>query len=352
MTKELQQALDKLKLPVEGQLTHSSASRISEFQVCPRGFFYSNILGWVKEDRFHLDFGTAIHAGLEVMTANVERGYDDKVIAAGIRAFIQSYNENIIDANDGAPKGIKNGSDALYDYGVQYAADKTRYKCLYTEISGTVPIAEGRFLRFRLDALVEDKDTGTLSLWDHKTLSRLDKSWNEKWERAVQVQVYLLALHYLAPMLGLHPGNVLINGVQLKKPLASGKPNNVFVRVPVGANEARLLMAIQNLNHWWDQMQWNYDILASEKPEDPVMNAFPINGEACSRWPCKTDGLCVNWINPLSRLNHRPPGLMDKPAYKDANTNWTVNLGEDTELIPATPDNDVSNEDNDTDSEE
>lgn len=296
-------------------------------------------MNWTGKDRFHMDFGTAMHAAAEVLTAHIHHGYTDKVVAAAIRAFEEKWDQLGIEDMPGMPKSRGNGRDAILMYADEYPADKNRYECLYTEIAGTVPLAEDRFMRFRLDALLLDKSTNSLTIIDHKTVSRLDKSWQEKWDRAVQVQTYLLVLHYLAPLLDLQPGHVVINGWHLLKPLKDGTPKNGFIRIPLGAGEDAILMSLYNLNHWWDQMQWNYEILTKEIEEledRDVLNAFPVNGEACSRYPCRTGGLCTAWLNPLTRINDRPPHLMERPPFRDDRVKWQINLGEDTELRPVT----------------
>lgn len=341
-----------LKLPENKVLTHSSASRMGQFQTCPRGFFFQYIMDWTNTERFHLDYGTAIHAGLEVLTTFIHQGYTDLSRARAIRAFTEEYNARIDDDRAGEAKSYDNGVSALMSYCDNYAVDKTRFECLYTEVSGTVPIADERFMRFRLDALLLDKATNSLVVMDHKTVSWLTQAWQSKWDRAVQVQTYLLALHYLAPMIGVTPGNVVINGIHLRKPLKSGAPNNGFIRIPVGTNDDRLLMAINNLNHWWDQLEWNYEILYQEGPDDEIMNAFPINGEACSHFKCRTGGLCANWINPLARINDIPPDMMYNPPYDEGRTKWKVDLGRDTRLQQITAETADANTENDNDSDD
>lgn len=72
-----------------------------------------------------------------------------------------------------------------------------------------------------------------------------------------------------------------------------------------------------NILQHMDMIEWNMDRLLQEcKDEDPVMMAFPMNTESCTKYGrCPYFDLCTSWANPLHRCDAPPVGF--KQEYWD-----------------------------------
>ena len=67
------------------------STKIQSFMDCPRGFFFSYILGWRKEEpSIHLIFGSAWHDAMEHLANN---GYGKASVEEAYEKFCATYGE-------------------------------------------------------------------------------------------------------------------------------------------------------------------------------------------------------------------------------------------------------------------
>jgi len=281
-----------LPVPKHPTMEIVDSSKIQAFQDCPRGFFFSYVLG-LRPDRpnVHLDFGSAWHDAMEEML--LRKKYDETAIAFAYRRFLNTYREAFPDPvtdPDNAPKNPEYAFNALRQYAEMYRSDN--FNVLYTETAGMVPISEKRKLVVKLDSIVEDLNDGKINSMEHKTTGYNSSSWREKWNYMLQIESYTHLLYSLYPEDQV--GKVIINGACFTKTRGFDG-----IRIPVYKSKKQMAAFLWNVNHWIDMIEWNYQQLAETKPEDPVMPAFPINCSSCSKYGCRMGGICSTFPNPI-----------------------------------------------------
>lgn len=299
---------DNLPVPYHETMKVVDSSKIQAFQGCPRGFFFSHVLGLEPEQsNVHLDFGSAWHDAMETLLL---QGYGKKAVAEAYLNFMEIYREAFPDPitdQDRAPKNPEYAYKALEMYVEQYASDN--FDVLYTETAGLVPISEERELAVKLDSILRDRNTGEILSMEHKTTGRNSSAWRNKWSYMLQVESYTHLLYSLFPEEDV--GKVLINGsVFTKSRTWDG------VRIPVYKTKEQMAAFLWNVNHWIDKMQWHFEQLATMDRTQAVMPAFPINCSSCSKFGCNWDGLCSAFPNPVKRFTYIEDGeiKVDPPA--------------------------------------
>ena len=95
-----------------------------------------------------------------------------------------------------------------------------------------------------------------------------------------------------------------VNGIILRK------QGNMFVRVPIRKTRASMDTWLLTINHWINMIKWEWERLSEAKPEDRILEAFPMNDQACTKYGvCTFLPYCTAWQNPLTRSDQAPPGL-------------------------------------------
>lgn len=285
---------DTLPVPIHPTMEIVDSSKIQAFQDCPRGFFFSYVLG-LRPDKpnVHLDFGSAWHDAMEEMLLRSGGVYDETAVAFAFQAFLKTYREAFPDAitdPDRAPKNPEYAFKALQDYANMYQNDN--FYILYTETAGMVNISDKRKLVVKLDSIVRDRNDGKVNSMEHKTTGYNSTSWRDKWSMMLQIESYTHLLYSMFPEDEV--GKVIINGACFTK--SRGFDG---IRIPVYKSKKQMAAFLWNVNHWIDMIEWNYAQLAEVKPEDPVMPAFPINCSSCSKFGCRMGGICATFPNPL-----------------------------------------------------
>lgn len=283
---------EHLPVPKHHTMEIVDSSKIQSFQDCPRGFFFSYVLG-LRPDipNVHLDFGSAWHDAMEEMLLRGK--YDETAIAFAYHKFLNTYREAFPDEitdQDRAPKNPEYAFKALRSYAEQYASDN--FEVLYTETAGLVPISPERKLVVKLDSILRDKNDGKINSMEHKTTGYNSSSWREKWHYMLQIESYTHLLYSLYPENEV--GKVIINGACFTK--SRGFDG---IRIPVYKSKKQMAAFLWNVNHWIDLIEWNYEQLAQTSIDDPVMPAFPINCMSCSKFGCRMGGICSTFPNPL-----------------------------------------------------
>lgn len=294
----------KLNLPnpVKYHPTHdvNDSSKIQAFQDCPRGFFFRYVMGLKKDEpNVHLTFGSAWHEAMEHIMWN---GLGKDSLMDAYTKFEEIYMEDFPDAMaHDRKKNPENALRALATYAKTYRGYDT-FDVLFTEIAGTVPVRQDRVIHTKVDTIIEDND-GIWSL-EHKTTGRNSKSFRTKWNIKIQVGTYTHLVHALASA---HFPNKTIQGVKINGAVIRTNDEE-FLRIPVRKSSNNLQQFLWEVNHWIDQIEWNFKQLAECSREDDVMTCFPKNAESCSKFGCKYPGMCEAWDNPLKHLNQPPPG--------------------------------------------
>jgi|SRR5690625_106711 len=293
---------DELPVPKHHTMEIVDSSKIQAFQDCPRGFFFSYVLGLRRDlPNVHLDFGSAWHDAMEVMLIlGQEHGYTDDVVHFAYNKFLVRYREafpNEMTDQDRAPKNPEYAYRALKAYAKQYASDN--FTVLYTETAGIVPVSDTRKIVVKLDSILRDNVDQTVNSMEHKTTGRNSNPWREKWHMMFQIESYTHLLYSLFPEEEV--GKVIINGAVMTR--SRGFDG---VRIPVHKTKDQMLNYLWAANHWIDMIEWNYQQLSQASPDDPVMPAFPINCSSCSKFGCRMGGICTTFPNPL-RFAQKPP---------------------------------------------
>jgi len=289
------------------------SSKIQDFMSCPRQYFYRYMLGWKSESpNNHLIFGEAVHLAMEHLLIN---GYNDTSASEAFDLFNNRYREDFPENTDElfAPKTPTRVLKMLAEYVEKYKTDLKDFDVLYTEVAGTVPLAEDRTLAFRQDSICRGHE-GIFSL-EHKTRKgSIDRKWQEQWGLKTQVGTYTHVLHCLFPDEEIY--GVKINGLGFLKTKFS------LERVPARKNNTSMQVWLWNTLYWLDQIHWNIGMLENCKEDNPLMMAFPMNTESCGNYyGCLYHDFCLAWPNPLKRCDEVPPGLkvefwspLEKPA--------------------------------------
>jgi len=297
-------------------------SKVKRLMDCPRGFFFEHILGW-QTNRFniHLTFGSAIHAALETLYLHGDWHLGEAVVKA-YESFVKVYTEEVSQDEFFEEDPVKNPEQAmrlLINYAAVWAADLNKYKTLYTEVGGVVPITEdhSRLIAFNIDQVFQHMTgpkEGKIGYKEYKTTGRNTGAWRDSWQYAFQpgTYFYALAAHYGLDMIG----DCFVDGLVVRKPTKQ-KPNNFdFERFPIIKSGPQISTWISDANHWWDYLDWNLEKLCQQQPDDPVLHAFPLNSASCAKFGCKHFPYCHK-ANPLRDLGPEQPPLGYEKAFWD-----------------------------------
>lgn len=295
-------------------------SKVKALMDCPRGFFFSHILGWQKDQfNIHLTFGSAMHAALETLYLLGDWHLGEAVVKA-YEEFLQVYNEEAMRDEFFEPDLVKNPDQAMrliINYAAVYAADLNKYKTLYTEVGGVIPITEDhtRLIHFNIDQIFQHltgPKEGKVGYKEYKTTGRNTEAWRNSWQYAFQpgTYFYALAAHYGFENIG----DCMVDGLVVRKP-TKPKPNNFdFERFPIKKSGAQISAWISDANNWWDYLDWNLQKLCQQKEGDPVLHAFPMNSSSCAKFGCRNFPYC-HMANPLDEVGTDPPIGYDKAFW-------------------------------------
>lgn len=279
------------------------SSKIQEFQTCPRRYFYRYILGWDSEfPSNHLVFGAAIHEAMEHLLLH---GYSDASVQQAFELFLRAYRKELPEETDEMfePKTPAKVLPFLLEYVRTYQRDFEEFEVLYTEIAGTVPIADDIVLHFRQDAICRKKSNDQVFSLEHKTLGRTpSRQWTEQWDLKTQVGTYTHVLYSL-----FSPEEVF--GVVINA-LGFLKTKNSLLRHPIHKSLESMQVWLWNTLYWVDQIRWHTALLNDTSEEDEVMMAFPMNTESCTKYyGCPFKDFCSTWSNPLRHCDEPPAGF-------------------------------------------
>jgi hypothetical protein len=264
----------------------------------------------------HLVFGQALHDGLEYLLIN---GYDEKYADEAYDKFLLSYRKEIPEHLDSMfePKTPAAARKALHAYCKKYHEDRERYKIIYTEIAGKISLDDQYHIFFRMDSIVKNVETEEFGSLEHKTGTRLNKQWREKWELSLQAGIYTHVLRQaFEDVFG-----IIFNGIFFNKVKDPARQLD-FGRVKVIRTNNQMLSWWHNIRYWMEQLDNEYLLLSLSKISDQALVAFPMNVTACDKYfGCRYRDLCSAWPNPLRYCNEPPPGFEVKfwdPTEREA----------------------------------
>ena len=286
-------------VPFVPQWQIHDATKLQCFMSCPRRYFYEHVLGW-RSDRpsIHLIYGSAVHTALEHLLLN---GHTEGAIPGAFQAFLTEYRKVFSPEDDlaQAPKDPATFLSLLIQY-VDAHPEYAELEVVRPEIVGTVPIAEGRVLHFKMDAIVRHK--GRIFSFEHKTVGRLDKNWTAQWQTSTQISVYLHALYCLFDPSDVD--GVLVNALSPQK--KESKLQQILIRKTFSMMEAWL----SDVNYWHDLIDASFVELSSATADDRYLAAFPRNDRHCGDYGgCPWLDFCSAWSNPLRRADEPPSGF-------------------------------------------
>jgi hypothetical protein len=305
------------------KLTFIDASRIQDYQVCPRMYLYKHILGWqldILKD-INLVFGQAWHFGMasllggrhpngipEVMGNNYGIVYPSPEHA--MVAF-NSYYRKFYGEDTDLQNFPKNPGVALNAY-ISYAADYSEQDrdliVLHTEVRDSIDLGWGIPIAFRIDAVLQDKQ-GIL-IQEHKTSSMLFSNWADQWHEKPQVYIYMAASK---AFYGEKVNRMVINGSFFRKGTAkqSETGNVEHLRLPIIKDDDGIEAGLDNLKVWVDSIQEDYEGMRQTK-DIKVLLAFPKAGTSCIQYmrPCTYQAYCQAFKNPC--LEDCPSGMKIK----------------------------------------
>ncbi len=296
------------------------SSKLTDYQTCPRKFFFAHILGWRPSgSNIHLTFGTAWHKAKEHLrwALHLEGNYSPLALQGAFKHFMAAYSVGYPEPrswNDNATKSPISAYRGLVQYVAKYKRDK--FKVVFTEVAGTVPINnDGDHIWFKIDSLVEEKDKGYV-IYDDKTSSS-DYALQEKFGMSFQFGTYI---HAIKCYLGLsermgHLAGVVADVVTFRtapynKLLKSGKYSSVvngkghtFNRIPIIKNSAQINRWGNEANSVVQDMKRDKLALLEEDPSDLNMRAYQCRTTSCSDYGgCPYYNLCWQAKNPMKMV--------------------------------------------------
>lgn len=292
-------------------------SKLSTFLDCPRWYFYNHILGWQPEQPSHdAYFGESWHKAREYMLIH---GYED--LEGAFDAFLTHYRKEYDDETDEmflakSPQGALN---AMLRFTLEYKDDLLLNDLLYTEISGTVPVDEHRFLNFRMDSIMRNKETGKVFSWDHKTTSesRLgSRYWSDEFYLSLQTGTYTHCMYCMYPMEEVKGVEYCGTGFVYLQRGSKARPAGFhasFRRVPAWKSPEQMNVWLWTTINILDEIEKETDRLYHCNDSDKVLMAFPMNPKSCTKYfGCPFHDYCLSWENPLQNCYEPPLGFIKK----------------------------------------
>ena len=314
-------------------------SKVQEFIVCPRKYWFIYALGWAREgSNHHLIFGEGIHKAKEIL---LTRGYSPEAILAAYNAFLSFWRESFSPEDDAAFQEVFGAKSPVYvlpaltAYAAKYEDSDADMKVLHVEVAGSVPVSHRHRLHFRIDSILEDVN-GMIRSMEHKTGSYLSQAWRDQWLTKHQSLTYT---HVLMCEYGPEKvWGIEINGIIAQKGTEAYNREHgtgyQFERIPIRKKKEAMQAWLWEVNYYLDMIQWNFDELAKCSPRDEVMTCFPKAPESCTKYnrPCDFLPYCSAWGNPLKYARVVQPGFKQKwwdPREYRAQAGHVLDVSED-----------------------
>jgi len=303
-------------------------TKLSAHMACPRKDFYEYVLGWRPiQDDHNLIYGQAFHMALEHLYDKQNKRDDTKLSMRDAEeawlVFMEYYRRFYSEESDldKAPKDPSNTERVLREY-VELYSRIDRYKVVYSEISGAVPInTSGRLIYFRLDTVLYEPMSGTYMVLEHKTSKWSPTLWEASLSLSLQggIGTHVLSCLYPADKVK----GLTYNGIFLLK------KGNEFRRMPYRRSVDGMQDWLTTINYYADKRERELDIYVNTDKEDaPCMHAFPKNPTSCVAYnkPCPYMDFCKAWANPLRHIMEAPPSGFQKKFWdpREQDKEWNA----------------------------
>lgn len=299
-------------LPEQDTWAIRDSSKLDDYQECPRKYFFTHILGWRSEKPAHdLYFGESWHKAREWQLLH---GYHD--ISGSYKAFIDHYRLKFSPGSDEVyrPKDPMGVGFALQKFRDERESDLEENELLFTETSGTVPVGKNRFLYYRMDSVLRNKENGQIFSWDHKSAKKFSRQWEEKFYLSIQNGTYTHCLYCMYPIeevLGVEFCGTCFEYLKKGSQYRPAGYHINFQRVPAFKSPDQMNNWLWQVNDLLDDLDRDMDRLMSCKESDQVMQAFPMRTTSCTNyWGCIFHDYCMSWSNPLQRCYEPPLGFV------------------------------------------
>jgi len=288
-------------------------SKLKDYKTCPRKFFYSHVLGWQPvAPNNHLIFGSAWHEAMEHLLLT---SYSQTDTLKAFDKFLAYYREHFGPETDDMFKG-KTPDKAFerlsqYTGYHEYAFDLEDFNTLYTEISGKVSIDADRSLYFRMDALLQHRETSKIRAREHKTGSG-PYLWQEQFLLDGQPSIYNHVLNCLYPAEQID--GIEMNGCFFPNRKSPPKPEQVFLRILLKRTNEQMQTWLDNTRYYLWELEREYQLLDDTKESDKTLMAFPLRDTSCLNYfrLCPYHDFCMAWPNPLQRAFEPPIGFEER----------------------------------------
>lgn len=289
------------------------SSKIQAYMRCPRRFFYEYCLGWRPEGAAQdAYFGVCFHEAMDIMITEFGKAgsYTAEAVNKAFQRFEELYRQQFPEVTDELydPKTPALAHIALAEYAAIYARDS--FKVIANETSGQALIGTNldgtpRLITYRIDSVVED-DRG---IWgkEHKTTKWMSDAWKAKWHLSLQVGTYTHGLYCnfnQSDVRGIIVNVFNFKKVPKRKPSVERLTIHDYDRIFVEKNPEQIGVWLSNVNYWIDRMQTDYQVLEVASDEEPTMEAFQMNTNACTDFnrKCPYFDFCQFWANPIQHL--------------------------------------------------
>lgn len=297
--------------------THSiiDSSKLETFQRCRRKYFFEYVLGWRVDLPAHdLYFGNCWHIAREHQLIN---GYEKFFDA--YNEFEKEYRKEFPEETDELyrPKDPIGVLTALEKFARERESDLEENEVLLTETSGTVPIAEDKFLHYRMDSVLRRREDDKIFSWDHKSKKKtFNRQWSEKFQLSIQNGTYTHCMYCMYPVdqvLGVEfCGTAFDYLVRGSKQRPAGY-NIEFLRVPAFKPPDQMMSWLWNVNDLYNEVMREMDRLSHCRDSDPTLMAFPMYDTTCTEYfGCAYHDFCISWQNPLQRIDQVPLGFREE----------------------------------------
>ena len=283
----------------------NDSTKTQAYQSCARMYFWEYVLGWRSaRPNNHLHFGQCVHEAMEHIILN---GYKVDSVLEAMNMFTEQYRKVFPVSTDEifTPKTPDRFYLMLIQYLKTYITDIQRYKVIYTEIGGTVPISDKHTMAWKMDTVLYDLMIQKYCSLEHKTKGGnfIGSNYPYEFKLNVQLGTYTHVLKCLFPPEQV--SEVIINCLNFKKTKA---PGFILDRFPLPLSDRQMENWRMNTCQWLDRIDEDFYRLSLHSDSDDRLNCFDMNGRACTDWGrvCIYHDLCTSWNNPLRHLDKMP----------------------------------------------